>query len=377
MATRVLPVFSEARHVSRHVSAQQAAANIGVTYSRRACLRMLALGLGVLAARGVTAEPATPATYVGIETSPGGRSSARFFTETGAAIGQTQLDFRAHGMAEHQGSLVVFPRRPGNTFAVIDIDTLTVRAVVTAPEGRHFFGHGAFSADGQTLLVAENDLTTLQGAIGHYDMSGPMRRLGRLPLPGPGPHEIARTPNGDVFAIALGGLKTHPDYGRDPLNLHNFRSQVLFYDLARGDLTPLGYWPGSEGVSLRHLAFDGLGRLYIGGQIPGGSPSSSASVVWLVEGETVTALDVAARFGGYVSSVAADQTRALVSSKVTGQIVELNGADVLGAAELNGASAVALKGGIAARAGFTLLNLNDQSVAVSDAHEFDNHGILF
>ncbi len=345
--------------------------------TRRDLLRRLALGLGVIAAGGASANTAAEATYVGIETSPKGLSRARFFSETGAAIGQTPLDFRAHGLAEQDGRLVVFPRRPGNTFAVLDTQTLNIRTVVTAPSGRHFFGHGAFSRDGKTLLVAENNLTTLAGSIAHYDVAGPIKRLGSLPLPGPGPHEITRAPQADLFAIALGGFETHPDYGRDPLNLHDFRSQVLLYDLLQGDLMPLGYWPGSEGISLRHLAFDGVGRLYVGGQVPERSSGVGSAVLWLVEGNAATALDASAVMGGYVSSVAADQSCALISSKVTGQVITLDGTQLIDRMTIDGASAVAVKGGFTARAGFSVLRLKGGDVPSVLPHEFDNHGIMY
>lgn len=342
--------------------------------TRRTALRHLALGLGVLACGRALGQPAEGATYVGIETGQNGISQARFIAASGRSRARLPLSFRAHGLAQNGQTLVVFPRRPGNRFARVDCTNLELRDVVTAPDGRHFFGHGAFSADGQTLLVPENDLETLQGALGVYSMGAQARRLGMVPLPGPGPHEIVRAPLSDQFYIALGGLETHPDYGRVPLNLHDFRSQVLRYDLAKGVLEPLGFWGGSEGVSLRHLAHDRQGRLYVGGQVPG---ARAGPVLWLVEGGQPRALDASTALGGYVSSVAADGGRALVSSKATGRVLTLEGADIVADVAWEGASAVALKGRAQAQAGFTLLRLGEDAWPAPHGYEFDNHGLMY
>lgn len=124
--------------------------------------------------------------------------------------------------------------------------------------------------------------------------------LATLPaLPGPGPHEIARQPGRDVFHIALGGLETHPAYGRTPLNPHDFRSQIVTLNFDTGELTELGHWARTEGISLRHLAMDHRGRLYVGGQIKSPERAVGDAVLWLVEGGRVTRLEPQAALGGY------------------------------------------------------------------------------
>ncbi|ARE40728.1 putative exported protein [Rhodovulum sp. P5] len=344
--------------------------------TRREVLRTLALGLGVVACRGALGQPAERAVYVGIETAADSAlSKASFFAGSGARLGHVPLDFRAHGLAEHGARLVVFPRRPGDRFSVVDGETLEIVQLVRAPADRHFFGHGAFTQDGAHLLVTENDLESLRGSIGVYDNTGPLRRVGQIALPGPGPHEIVRQPGRDVFHIALGGLETHPAYGRAPLNLHDFRSQVVTLDFETGDLTQLGYWPGSEGISLRHLAMDHRGRLYIGGQIKSTARATGDGVVWLVDGDCVDRLAPDVSLGGYVSSVAAHGKQALVSSKESGVVLCLDGQTVVGSQRMEGAGAAALGPGLTAVSGFTLLTLNGNDVAVLRGHEFDNHGL--
>lgn len=348
------------------------------TDTRRDLLKTLALGLGVVACRGAIGQPAENAVYVGIETSAAtGLSRASFFGATGARIGTSPLDFRAHGMTSDDRRVIVFPRRPGDRFAVLDRMTLGVQAIVTAPPGRHFFGHGAITRDGKQLLVTENDLDTMGGAVAVYDLDDRMRRVEVFGLPAAGPHEIVRHPDRDAFYVALGGLETHPAYGRTSLNLHEFRSEVVRLDAASGGVDRLGHWAGSEGVSLRHLAVDGADRLYVGGQIADTKRAGqTASVAWVVENSVIRPLSLGNALAGYVSSVAAAGREAIMSSKKSGRVIRLDGSEVLGTGGLNGAGAVALGPRNRAVAGYTTLVLNGARTAVAEGFEFDNHGLI-
>ncbi|MEM1264823.1 MAG: DUF1513 domain-containing protein [Pseudomonadota bacterium] len=338
----------------------------------------IALGLGVLACgqREVFAQPAEHAAYAAIETSSGtGTSRARFFSEAGGALGVTPLDFRAHGMACHDRHLVVFPRRPGTRFAVVDHRSLEILRVVEAPPERHFFGHGAFTRDGGHLLVTENNLDTLSGSIGVYETGSGFRRLGQIELPGPGPHEIVRDPTRDLFFVALGGLETHPAYGRTPLNLSGFRSQVLKLGFDRGSIDPLGFWPGTEGISLRHLDIDAHGALYVGGQLVDPRQGAGERVLWRVNAGHAEDLTAGALFGGYVSSVASHGPETLVTSKEAHRAAKLIDGEITEVYAIEGASAAALGPGLASISGFDALSLNHKDVPVSHGFEFDNHGL--
>ncbi|MEL6913192.1 MAG: DUF1513 domain-containing protein [Pseudomonadota bacterium] len=344
--------------------------------TRREILGGLAVGLGTLACRRAWAQPAEGAAYVGIETSAAtGLSRASFFSATGARLAGVPLDFRAHGLAEAGPLLVVFPRRPGDRFAVVDRATLEIRRVVIAPEGRHFYGHGSFARDGTTLVVPENDLKTLQGALAIYDLSGAPRRLGHVALPGAGPHEIIRVPGRDVFHVALGGLETHPDYGRTPLNLGTFRSEVLTFDHARGEVTPMGHWAGTGGVSLRHLALGADGVLTVGGQVVE-TDGAARDVLWQVTPRGAEIVESAGALGGYVSSVAASGARVYVTSKKTHRILTLSGGEIIENQGATGASAVAAEGSLHAASGYGELFIGAHRSAALSGHEFDNHGLM-
>ncbi|MEO0543277.1 MAG: DUF1513 domain-containing protein [Pseudomonadota bacterium] len=345
--------------------------------TRRELLKSVALGLGAAVCNAPSAQPAERSTYVGVETSAEtGLSRAVFFAGSGERNGSINLNYRAHGFAQHGNKLVVFPRRPGNKFAIVDLANLEIKNVVTAPAERHFYGHGAFSIDGKHLLVTENDLHNLQGSIGVYDTTGSARRLGQIDLPTPGPHEIVRSVQGDRFFIALGGLQTHPDYGRTPLNLAEFRSQTVVLDFKTSDVERMGFWPGTEGVSLRHLAQDTAGRLYIGGQEISKTRKHASDALWLVDGSRVEAINLGGMLGGYVSSVASHGRVALVSSKKSGIVAKFEEGRLLDKFRCDGASAVAVSSKLLAISGFSVLQLGRLEVSPPARHEFDNHGAI-
>ena len=201
----------------------------------------------------------------------------------------------------------------------------------------------------------------------------------RSPCRGPGPHDIQREGTTDRFHVALGGLTTHPDYGRTPLNLPDFTSEIVAVDLARGGTDPMGRWTDADGVSLRHLADDGRGRLVVGGQRRRPARAEGRmkrrGVLWLVENGAVRPIDVGDRLGGYVSSVAARDGRALVTSKRTGRAFLLEGDSVVREWRIEGASAAALGRGGPIASGYVTLRLGSARTMALPGHEFDNHGI--
>ncbi|MEM1234917.1 MAG: DUF1513 domain-containing protein, partial [Pseudomonadota bacterium] len=231
----------------------------------------------------------------------------------------------------------------------------------------------AVSRDGKTLLAPENDLDSLQGHLAVYDMGGPPRRLGSVALPGAGPHEIIRDMTRDIFYVALGGLETHPDYGRRPFNVQSFRSHILAYDLSRDALMDLGSWAGTEGVSLRHMAQNADGAIYVGGQVVD-ERRATGQVLWRLDGGKAQPLETGTLLSGYVSSVATLGRDALVTSKTSGQCVVLRDGQVMRATALEGASAAASVGGAPLWSGFTSLRLSGQEALAQPGHEFDNHG---
>ena len=191
-------------------------------------------------------------------------------SERGELIASLPLPARGHDVTRCpvSGRMVVFARRPG-TFALVFDDKGNGVATITSPEGRHFFGHGTFSPDGKLLYATENDFETAEGKIGIYDATGGFERIGEFDTFGMDPHEAMLVEN-DIICVANGGIETHPDYGREKLNLSTMRPNVSFIDRHTGDLLSTRELPSElHQVSLRHLAPDANGRAWVGAQYEG------------------------------------------------------------------------------------------------------------
>jgi uncharacterized protein len=193
--------------------------------------------------------------------------------DLGQVIARISLPGRGHGIATSpdRTRLVAFARRPG-TFAVV-IRPFENRSpeVVTSESGHHFFGHGCFSLDGRLLYAVENDFVSSRGVIGIYDLSGQeTTRIGEFDARGIGPHEVLLSSDGRTLIVANGGIETHPDNGREKLNLDTMEPSIVFLDAATGDLrTSHVLDPSLHQLSLRHMALDSSGRAWAGGQFEG------------------------------------------------------------------------------------------------------------
>ncbi len=169
---------------------------------------------------------------------------------------QIPLPDRGHAAAAHpfRAEAVAFARRPGNFARVIDCHTGQVSAELTAPYGRHFYGHGVFSADGRILFTTENDFDATQGVIGVWDAAKGFARIGEFLSGGTGPHDMALMPQRDVLVVANGGIETHPDSGRTKLNLAFMQSNLTYLGLD-GQILEQVEIPGDlHKNSIRHLA---------------------------------------------------------------------------------------------------------------------------
>ncbi|MBE3640517.1 DUF1513 domain-containing protein [Mangrovicoccus algicola] len=175
---------------------------------------------------------------------------------------EVALPGRGHAGAGHpeRPEAVAFARRPGTFALVIDCRTGAVLARLETPPGRHFMGHGTFSAEGRLLYTPENAFDEGQGRIGIWDASAGYRRIGEFWSGGIGPHEALFLPGSDVMAIANGGIDTHPDSGRTKLNLPVMRPALVYASAAGEILETVDLPPEWHLNSIRHLAVrsDGL-----------------------------------------------------------------------------------------------------------------------
>ncbi|CUH75347.1 hypothetical protein SAMN04488093_101486 [Tropicibacter naphthalenivorans] len=174
----------------------------------------------------------------------------------GADLFRIPLPGRGHAAAAHPTApeAVAFARRPGTFALVIDCVSGGVLHRLDAPEGRHFYGHGAFLEGGNLLVTTENDIDSGQGVLGLWARDAGYRRIGEIASGGIGPHELLRLP-GDVIAVANGGILTHPDRGRDKLNLDTMRPNLSYVTVANGIEEVVELDAELHHASIRHLAY--------------------------------------------------------------------------------------------------------------------------
>lgn len=163
---------------------------------------------------------------------------------------------RGHAAAAHplRPQVVGFARRPGRFADVIDCRSGQQLARLAPPAGHHFYGHGCFTPDGSRLFTTENEYDTARGVIGVWDTTRDYRRIGSFASGGIGPHEMLLRRDTPGLVIANGGIQTHPDSGRDKLNLDSMQPNLsyLTYD---GTLTDQMQLPQDlHQNSIRHLA---------------------------------------------------------------------------------------------------------------------------
>ncbi len=127
---------------------------------------------------------------------------------------------------------------------------------------------------------------------------------------------------------------------------------------------------------MRHLAINEMGRLYIGGQVYDERRALGRKLVWVSENSNVTALELGDQMQGYISSVAASETQAMMSSKKNRQVIWLDGANYVKSARLENASALAKGRGREVISGGRVLRVNANDIVAAAGFEFDNHGLV-
>lgn len=200
--------------------------------------------------------------YLAAARMPSGEYRLFGLDAAGGAVFDLPLPDRGHAAAAHphRPEAVAFARRPGTFALVIDCRSGALKDRLQAPEGRHFYGHGAFSADGEVLYTPENDFEAGEGRIGLWQTGSVYTRIGEVSSGGVGPHDAMLMPDGETLVIANGGIETHPDSGRAKLNLPVMQPNLAYMDLS-GNLLEVHELDWALHLnSIRHLAVrsDGL-----------------------------------------------------------------------------------------------------------------------
>ncbi|MDX8350606.1 DUF1513 domain-containing protein [Cognatiyoonia sp. IB215446] len=231
---------------------------------------------------------------------------------------QIPLPARGHAAAAHptRPLAVAFARRPGRFACVVDCSSGQIVAMLDAPLGRHFYGHGAFSQDGEWLYTTENDYGAGAGCLGVWDVAAGFARTDEFASGGIGPHDIKRLPGTDVLVVANGGIDTHPESGRTKLNIPTMRPNLAY--IAEGEVIDVAQLDARHHKnSIRHLSVAQDGRVAFGMQWQGAAAASPSLVGVHTRGSAVQLATAAVRqMQGYVGSITfiADGTQIIVTS---------------------------------------------------------------
>lgn len=189
-----------------------------------------------------------------------GQFGVAILTERGDVIHTYKLPARGHDVVFRPKSkqVVAFARRPGTFAAVIDTLSRSPVKIISAPVGRHFYGHGCFSDDANLLFATENDFDNERGIIGIYDARNDYERVGEFESYGVGPHEMALSPDRRILVVANGGIATHPDFPRTKLNIASMAPNLAFINAEdRSLIAKTELAPSMHKLSIRHLTLLG------------------------------------------------------------------------------------------------------------------------
>jgi len=192
------------------------------------------------------------------------------FDLNGQLISAVRLPARGHGVLAHPtkvGHAIVYARRPGDFLLEVDFINGVINRHVTADDGYHFFGHGAFSHDGQHLMSVENNFVAGRGEIVVRDADS-YQIIDRYDCQGVGPHECKLMPNSNTLVIANGGIKTHPNWPRQKLNLDTMSPALTYLDLNNGQVVD-HFRLDNHQLSIRHLDISSQGKVVAGLQYQG------------------------------------------------------------------------------------------------------------
>lgn len=230
-------------------------------------------------------------------------------------INTTPLPARAHEVIAHpiEPILAVVARRPGYYLNLVHSESgETLKSLPALPD-HHFFGHALFTPDGHYLITTEAQISTGEGRVLIRDTTNEYKVIANYPSNGIGPHQIKLSPDTKTLIVANGGIQTHPDKGREKLNLDTMSPSLDYIELSNGNVlesNPLS--PDLHQLSIRHIDVNRRGQVAIAMQYQGG-PYDDVPLIGLhSQGENIqllhAPLDINRRMKHYCGSVVFDES---------------------------------------------------------------------
>ncbi|MER9640939.1 DUF1513 domain-containing protein [Mesorhizobium sp. M0239] len=288
---------------------------------RRDFLRAAGIGFAAAMAPSAWAKTlAADAVFATAFVKRDGSFGAAVLSEAGKVLHAIDLPDRGHDVTFDPISKrsVVFARQPGTFAVVFDHSGRDAPLTIASIAGRHFFGHGVFSADGALLYATENDFDNAAGVVGVYDARAKFSRISEFPTYGMGPHELLLLGDGRTIAVANGGIETHPDYGRAELNIATMKPSYVLIDRVTGYVIEKHELPAAlHQLSIRHMDTDPAGTVWFGCQYRGPGSDRPLLVGRAARGKDLQLLDmpqdVLSGFRNYIGSVAANPAAGTVA----------------------------------------------------------------
>lgn len=191
-----------------------------------------------------------------------------------------QLPSRAHHIAVHEdlGVYIVIARRPGSYLWVGDLGSGSKLAEFKVPADRHLYGHGVFNKAGNLFYTTESAFQLINGDSGRvvaWSLSRDnnqfsMTRQLEFPSYGTGPHELLLQSDQQTLVVANGGIRTHPDRGREKLNISSMEPSLAYIETQTGQLMEQRFLDADyHKASIRHLDHNASGQVVMGMQYQG------------------------------------------------------------------------------------------------------------
>ena len=192
------------------------------------------------------------------------KSLTQHTTENYSVISDFSVPYEVHLaiMSPDNKSILVNSRKPGASLLKYTL-TGELIAELKPLKDQHFEGHAIFTSDEKYLYVTASDFQQGKGKLLKLN-SQDLSLIESYDSGGIGPHELVwQAPN--IIAIANTGVLTHPNSGRDILNLNNIHSNVALFNTQNQTIEY--QWPVElAGLSARHLDRMDNGDLVIGCQ---------------------------------------------------------------------------------------------------------------
>lgn len=175
------------------------------------------------------------------------------FLLSGERVFDFAVDVRCHdALALPDGSALFIGRRPA--MKAYHVSSAGILSDVSAVHGRHFYGHAALDKD-QRIWFTENQYETQQSILScRHTLSDGLSQVPSLDIhtATTGAHQLAFLSGGEVAAVCMGGIATHPDHPRKKLNIDTMQSSLQFWDVYQQHKV-LEQFPPNPQLSIRHL----------------------------------------------------------------------------------------------------------------------------